>query len=983
MAKRKSASPKASKAKSKEEKELEKREKTQPVEVKTEPAQEVATPKAEETNEERPAASPVVEATDKEAKETPAKKHGFLASFKDFFTEFKLNRQDKASHAKKAEQVEAKKTLAEEKGSIKEPEGKSMIDVFNSEASLDSAVLDTLKDKNLGNKLRQKRLHKENVAASLNSKISSAERFNPDLDKGLTSDQVLQRQGEGLMNKSTKKYTKTYWDIFKDNCLSFFNIILFGIAIALIVFGDYSDLAFAVIMLANVIIGIIQEIRSKKTIDKLRLVTAPTSEVIRDGKTAKIPVEELVIDDLVDIATGDQISADGKIESGTVEVNESVLTGESLPVKKAVGDTVYAGSFVVSGNATEKVGKVAEANWAISLQVRAKQFQKTKSELLRSLNSINRVITLILIPLAICLFVVNYFNTGNDLNLSIRKTAAPVVGMIPAGMLLLTSIALAVGIIRLSKRKTLVQDLYCFEMLARTNTLCLDKTGTLTDGTMEVNEVVVLDKRINLNVVMGSFLNSFKEFNQTSLALASTYPLNSILTPLSSISFSSSRKFSAVSFKDKGTYVLGAPEFVYQASDSELLSVIEDRQKKGYRVVMLAHSDAYIDPVSSSLEGVVTPLALFILVDHIRPEAGPTIKWFQSNGVDIKIISGDSPLTAAEIAKTCGVKDTEKCVSLEGLSLEEVSAIADKYTVFGRVSPEQKAALVKALRIKGRTVGMTGDGVNDILAMKQADCSIAMASGADAAKNVAQLVLLDSNFASMPAVVMEGRRVVNNVQRSSALFLMKTVFTIALAVIFVILGFATMGGSNIAFTYPFTPKNTTLLEFVGIGVPSFFLALQPNNQQIKGNFLHNTFAKAIPGAICLLLVVGITFALTGVMGETFMTDSNEVSENVLTVATLGMTFVAIAMVTYLARPLNIYRSVLLVFLWAVLAIILFAFGALTRDNEAINFFGVNVYDMNAKEVLISVIYIFAAPAFVNFFMNLFNPVPKTKADTQV
>uniref|UniRef100_A0A8C5IEH9 P-type Ca(2+) transporter n=1 Tax=Junco hyemalis TaxID=40217 RepID=A0A8C5IEH9_JUNHY len=739
-----------------------------------------------------------------------------------------------------------------------------MVDVSKDEKKEDDIITVDVQDtesENSNIKIHEfkwfKRKKKKRINESIiNDKINKATRYNPDFAIGLSQSQVDERTKSGLTNKVKTTYAKTYWEIIKDNIFTFFNILLIIVAICLCVIGEWKNCTFLVIMIANIAIGIFQEIRSKKTIEKLRLVTTPTASVIRDGKELKVPTDNIVLDDIISLSIGNQISADSIIVDGSIEVNESLLTGESLPVKKHTGDTVYAGSFVTSGSGTAKVIKVAEANWAISLQSQAKKFQKPRSELLRSLNKIIKVISFLIVPVATCLIVIGIINSGSTdpwemFKAGILNAAGPIIGSVPAGMFLLTSVALAVGVVNMSKKHTLVQDLYCFEMLARTNTLCLDKTGTLTDGTMEVSEVIVIDKKIDLDTVMGSYLATFRESNQTSLALAERYALNGKLAVVGKIPFSSSRKYSAVSFKGMGTFVLGAPEFVYKADNKNLVNIISERQRSGYRVLMLAHSEDYID-ATGEINGEVVPVALFVLLDHVRDEAPDTIKWFVNNGVNIKIISGDNPLTASEIAGMCGVPNYNKAVSLEGLSLKETAEIADKYTVFGRVSPEQKSILVKSLKQSGKTVAMTGDGVNDILAMKQSDCSIAMASGADAAKNVAHLVLLNSNFASMPAVVLEGRRVINNIQRSSALYLMKTIFTFVLAIVFIVLGFSTMGRQR-------------------IGVPSVLLALQPDKSQIKGHFIKNTFSKAIPGAISLLIVVALTFIL-GQVG--FFNDSS-------------------------------------------------------------------------------------------------------------
>lgn len=942
-------------------------------------------PKKDQPEEEKQTVEPETkaEAAEPEASETSEeatatkKKSKFWQNFRGFFGFQEENGKESEPPEEDDES---------EKPDITTPEGKSMIDDFSQE-NIDDAVLNTLKKRNRLFKTKKpaapEAIAVTQTSAALLDRINKAEKYNPDVNIGLTEEQVKKRKEQELVNKSNKKYSKTYWEIIKDNVLTFFNILLTLIGVALICVGRIKDCTFFAIMIVNIAIGLFQEIKSKKTVDKLRLVTAPSATVIRDGKEEKINVDDLVLEDVTVLTIGNQISADSIVKEGTLEVNESLLTGESLPIKKNPGDTVYAGSYVVSGTAKAIVSKVAEANWAISLQSKAKQFQRPKSELLRSMNAIIKAVSIIVLPIAAAMFTVNWINAGGadtyaKLSETIGSTAGVVVGMVPAGMFLLTSMALAVGVMRLTKRNTLVQDLYCFEMLARTNVLCLDKTGTLTDGTMEVSETVVLDKRVDLNAIMGSYLNSFSEANQTSLALSQRYPLNAALTPLATLPFSSSRKYSAVTFRNYGTYVLGAPEFIYKASDKNLMSAIEDRQKKGYRVVMLARTDSSFDDDGNIL-GQTQPLALFILTDHIRPEAYPTIQWFQNNGVEVKIISGDNPLTAAEIAKACGVNHTELAVSLEGLSLKEVADIADKYTVFGRVSPEQKAALVKALKSSGKTVSMTGDGVNDILAMKQSDCSIAMASGAEAPRNVAHLVLLDSNFASMPAVVMEGRRVVNNIQRSSSLFLMKTIFTIVLAIVFIVTGFATVSSAQLV--YPFSPSDLLLMEFVGIGIPSFFLALQPNMTQIKGKFLSNTFRKAIPGALTLL----ITFFALFIMAQTkvFGSDAagnliNYQSDSMKALFAICLTFCSLGMLYTLCKPFNTYRVVLLIADVVLMTAIILLF----NDTVVhLTIFGkINVFPntaniacaLNKEQILTLFIFAFASPAVATLMNSIFN-----------
>ncbi len=761
--------------------------------------------------------------------------------------------------------------------------------------------------------IKKKKKKKDTVDDKI---LENVERFNPEFTSGLNAKQVQQRIQEGLTNVDDTNKGKTIFQIFFTNIFTFFNMLLLGIAILLIIFGKARQTLFLGVAVINTAIGIYQEIKSKNTIDKLKLVSAQNVKVVRDNKTEIIHSQNLVLDDVYTLSNGDQIPADSIVLDGSFEVNESLLTGESLPVKKRVGDKIFAGSFIVSGSCIVKVEKVGRFNYANTIQSKAKEYQKPKSELLKALNSIIRIIGIAIVPLGICMFLSQFLpivkssafiNTSENvykaMSDAVAKTAGSIVGMIPSGMYLLTSIALAVGVMNLAKKNTLVQDIYCIEMLARVNVLCLDKTGTLTDGTMKCKEVLMIDNRYDVKKVMGSYLNSFKESNQTSVALMSAYPLRNDYHMKTSIPFSSARKYSAVTFFDEGTFVLGAPEYVYKTKDRTVAKYIADKESAGYRVVMLCHGDFEIR--DGELQGKVSPVAIFVLADHIRKEAPETIKWFTDNDVEIKIISGDNPLTVSEIAKQCNVPNAEKCISLEGLSVNDVASLVEQYTVFGRVTPEQKSAIVAELKRRKKTVGMTGDGVNDILAMKQADCSIAMANGSSAARNVAHLVLLDSNFASMPAVVAEGRRVVNNIQRSSSLFLMKTFFTIVMTLIVVIS--ALVPGH--ALKYPFETNNIMIMETIGIGIPSFFLALQKNNSLIKGHFVRNTFSRAIPGALCLLSAILINYALRY---SGFLEIGSESADNMAftTFCAITMSIVSLGMVYNACAPFNTYRFIL-------------------------------------------------------------------------
>ncbi len=679
---------------------------------------------------------------------------------------------------------------------------------------------------------------------------SGVTRFHTDLKKGLTPDQVDKRQQQGLTNVNTVKTTKSYAAIILGNIFTFFNILCFAVVAALIAVGSWKNLTFSVIIIVNLLIGIIQEIKAKQTVEKITLVTAPNAEVMRHGEKIQIPVNHVVLDDLIFFNLGKQVCVDCIIKEGEVSVNESLLTGESETVKKKAGDILYSGSFITAGSCSAIVEKVGQDCYSAKLTQKAKKFKSPKSDLLKAINIIITSIGIIIIPLTILTARNNYFQSNGDIVTTVTNTSGSIIGMIPAGMFLLTSVALAVGVIKLAKRRTLVQDLYSIEMLARTNVLCLDKTGTITDGSMVVKDVVTVgNKKLEqVNDIMGSFQGVFGGNNQTSLALLNHFGTNTKLTPDIKLDFNSERKCSAVTFKNGLTYILGAPEMVNKKLTKEIQNTIYTYLQKGYRVLLLAESKDKIEKDKAPKEN--TPVALIIIQDNIRQDAVETIKWFNENEVEIKIISGDNPVTVSEIGKRVGVIGAEKYISMDGISNEEIPNLVNKYTVFGRVSPDQKKWLVRALKKQGKKVAMTGDGVNDILALKEADCSIAMASGSEAARNVSNIVMLDSNFSSMPAVVAEGRRVVNNISKSSALFLMKTFFTLFITIFCLIT-------KNL---YPFTTNMLLPLELLVIGVPSFFLALQPNNKPIHGTFMSKLIITALPAAITLTVNVLFCYA---------------------------------------------------------------------------------------------------------------------------
>lgn len=754
--------------------------------------------------------------------------------------------------------------------------------------------------------------------------IGSAERFYPTLEEGLSAEQVASRNADGLTNTTGKKNGKSYLNIFLSNIFTFFNMLTFTVAIALIVFqAGIEKLFFMLIVLANIAIGILQEVRSKRTVDKLKLVTAPTASVVRGGAKVTVPVSEIVLDDIMYLELGKQICADAVVVKGEVEVNESLLTGESVPVKKVQGDALYSGSFVSGGNCYARVDKVGEANYVEKLTSYAQKYKKPKSELRDSVSLIIKMVSVIIVPVAALLLWLGVRNAGAVTwelwRENVQLVGGAVIGMIPSGMFLLTSVALATGVIRLAKRRTLVQDLYCIEMLARVNVLCLDKTGTITDGTMRVHDVIETkghNFEYSLADIIGSMLTATGDNNQTAQALADRFGYSKRLSPKVTVPFSSQKKLSAVTFEGEGTFILGAPEFVMKDLGVRLEKTIDENAKSGYRVIMLAHTPLEI--TGDRLPGSRRPVCLIAIEDHIREDAPAMIRWFKENGVAVKIISGDNPVTVSEVASRVGVENAGLYVSLEGMSTSEVAEAATRYTVFGRVTPEQKCTLIKALKAKGNTVAMTGDGVNDILAMREADCSVAIASGSEAARNVSHLVLLDSDFSSMPEVVKEGRRVVNNVQQSSTLFLMKTLMSVLLSLISVFMAFANVSEK----LYFFDTSNLTGLEIFVIAIPSFALALQPNRNRIEGGFLSNVLKRCVPGGVTLAVAVMAMYFYRRIGGRYGIELSESVYTTMLVAAVM---FTGIMALIKICQPFNAYRAVLVMFTFALVGMVLTMF----------------------------------------------------------
>lgn len=659
---------------------------------------------------------------------------------------------------------------------------------------------------------------------------------------GLTDAEVRQRIEQGLVNHNSDIKSKSIKRIVLENLITPFNILNFVLAVMILIVGSYKNLLFMGVIICNIFIGTVQEIRAKKTIDKLSLIAEPKAHVIRNGIKQEIAIHDIVMDDITFLGAGNQVCSDAVVIEGECEVNESLLTGESEPVLKQPGDHLLSGSFIISGNCHARVEHVGKDNYAAQITDNAKYVKKPNSEIMRWTNRIIKYIGFTLIPVGIALFCKQVFISHQGFNDAIVGVVAALIGMIPEGLILLTSVVFAVSIIRLSQHKTLVQELYCIETLARVDVLCLDKTGTITEGTMEVTDVLPLHDTTNeeLNIALGSLINALEDDNPTFNAVKTYCDQYDELTCNHIVPFSSARKWSGASFDENGSYIFGATEFILKDS-SPYQEIIKEHSEKGQRVLMLAHSPHQIQ--DKELPAEIHPMAFLFISDKIRAEAPDTLAYFAEQGVDIKIISGDNAITVANIAKKAGLKTAEQYVDATTLQTpEEIKEAAQKYSVFGRVTPQQKLDLVKALKEQGHTVAMTGDGVNDVLALKESDCSIAMASGSDAARTVSQLVLLDSNFASMPKILKEGRRSINNLQRSSSLFLTKTIFSTINAILFIFLH----------FDYPFQPIQLTLISALTIGAPSLILALEPNKERIKGKYIVNVIRKSIPGAMTMV-----------------------------------------------------------------------------------------------------------------------------------
>lgn len=779
---------------------------------------------------------------------------------------------------------------------------------------------------------------------------------------GLTNEQVKQRIEEGKINVNENPNTRTYKQIIMENTLTFFNFLNIVLLVLVLFVGSYKNSMFMGIIIINTVIGIFQEVRAKKTLDKLAILTENKAVVFREGKKWSISTEKLVLDDLIYLKSGDQVPADAKVIEGSLEVNESLLTGEADNLVKNLGDELFSGSFVTSGEACCQVIHVGKDNYAAQITSEAKEFKRHNSELRNSLNAILKVISIIIVPLGIMLFYKQFYLMGDNLKDSVVSMVAAVLGMIPEGLVLLTSVALTLGSLTLARKNTLVQELYCIETLARVDTLCLDKTGTITAGTMcvekiepyfaeegdedhspeagndprklevkdehtgsvgaESSEIDAGDQNAvntalipagsadedegrsestsevcpvsmeEIEQIMGNLMVVLKDQNATADALHKRFPGRKDMTLGHVIPFSSDRKYSGATFQNHGTYLMGAAQFLFPDGDEKLLERCGHYAEQGFRVLVLAHSPA--ESEGTGLPEGLTPMALLLLTDVIRPEAPDTLKFFDSQGVDLKVISGDDPVTVASIAKKAGLKNAEHYVDATTLTTQEdVERAVKEYSVFGRVTPQQKKAMVLALKSQGHTVAMTGDGVNDVLALKEADCSVAMAEGSDAAKNIANVVLLDSNFAAMPHIVNQGRRVVNNIRTAASMFLIKTIFSVLLALLTIFFGEA----------YPFEPIQMSLISACAVGIPTFLLAQENNYDKIDHTFLRHVFMNAFPAAVT---ITGCVFVVMLICQDVYHSNA---MLNTACVLVTGWNYMAALKTVY--APLNRYRKVII------------------------------------------------------------------------
>ena len=762
-------------------------------------------------------------------------------------------------------------------------------------------------------------------------------RYNPEPNTGLSDKQFLDRKNTGLVNKDVSIPTKTIPRIIKDNLFTLFNLINFFLAAAIIYVGSFKNLLFMGVVISNLIISTYQEIRAKKTVDKLSILSSKKVNAIRNGTLQQVNIDELVLDDVIELVQGNQVPADCKIICGKCDVNESLLTGESNSISKNEGNLLLSGSYLVSGRCKAKIEHIGKYNYASKISSGAKYVKKANSQIMSAFNKIILILSVLIIPIGIFLFM--HQLKQNTFENAVVSTTAALIGMIPEGLMLLVSTVLAVSVVRLSRHKVLVQELYCIETLARVDTLCIDKTGTITQGTMRVEEIIPYKNADKSDVYKGLsiIVNNTEDTNPTYYAIKNFVDENKISYNKAAqiVPFSSEKNWSGAYVNDRGSYIMGAAEFVL----GEKIKLIEkelQQYNKENRVLVLAHSkDKFTD---KNLPKSLDLLGFILIKDVIRETAADTLRYFYDQGVDIKIISGDNMQTVSNIAKRVGVKNYDKCVDAKTLKTKkDIQNAVKNYSIFGRVSPMQKKEIICALKEQGHAVAMTGDGVNDVLALKEADCSVVMANGSDAARNVSQLVLLNSDFSSMPKVVLEGRRSINNIQRSASLFLVKTIYSTLLAILF--LFFNT--------PYPFMPIQMTLTSVFTIGIPSFVLALEPNKNRISGNLFFNIISKSLPCALTIVASILSIMALSGVLGFNY----TEIS----TLCVILTGFNGLSLLFSLCKPFNKVRKALFSLMTGTFVICLIFFT---------NLFSLS--NLSLKLVIVSVVLCF----FATFVLRL-------------
>lgn len=752
---------------------------------------------------------------------------------------------------------------------------------------------------------------------------------------GLIEQEVEERIKQNKRNYNTTIKTKSIKEIFKTNIFTLFNFLNTFLAFLIIMVGSYKNLLFMGTIICNTFIGIIQELKSKKIIDKLSLIVSKKTTVIRESKEELIEVDKIVLDDILKIKSGEQIVVDAIVRYGEIEVNEALITGEMNPIPKKEGDTILSGSFVVSGEAKVQVLHVAEDNYTYKITKSAKYLKPISSEIMKALKKIIKLISYIIIPIGIVFFLKQTSIPNNTLQNSVVNTVAALIAIIPDGLMLLTSTVMALGVIKLSKYNVLIQEMYSIENLARVDTICFDKTGTLTEGKMNVTNYIKI-KEENINNIIKEICYNLDNKNATMDALIEKYGKSNKYKVKKIIPFKSENKWSGITFEEYGTYVIGAQEKI-----SKNIKEIEKYQKEN-RILVIAHSDKEFN--GEKLPNDLEPIGFFIIEDIIRKEAKQTIDFFKKNGVDVKIISGDNPVTVKEIIKKLDI-ELENYIDTTDLTEEELKEAALKYSIFGRVTPQGKKTIIKSLQNNNHVVAMTGDGVNDVLALKQADCGIALSSGSEAARNVSELILLDSNFNSIPKIVLEGRRIINNIERSASLFITKTLYAMLLLTLFMF----------VERPYPFMPIQLTLISVFTIGIPAFILALEPNNERVKGNFLSNVVSVAFPTSITITFVTVLLLVTSEII--------NISKQDISTIAVLLLGTIGFIHMYRISKPLNIIRKTLLISMIVAFLIAVFGFEKL---------FSLSI--INLRLSMIYGILTAIAIIFLNISANIFQKI---------